>query len=138
MPSPAPEKKRPPEGPGPRPGEKLSTEELLSFVEAVLAEMVKNRDVKWDRDGKPLASLRSSGETAECSWVHFLVDMSAIGMPMDTTLIAHSYEGETGLEWTIGSTPLAVTPKGTTAKATADALNMNVLLAGFRQFVSRP
>lgn len=40
--------------------------------------------------------------------------------------------------WQLGSVPGDVPPRGATPKATADALNMNVLLAGFRGFVSPP
>ena len=55
--------------------------------------MVKNRDVSWDSRGKPRASVRASGETAECTWVHMVVDISAIGMPIDSPLVVTASRG---------------------------------------------
>ena len=114
---------------------KLSLDKLRMHVDAVLVEMVKNRDVKWDDNGEPIAKLKTCGQDAECSWVFYEVDMSAIGMPVDTPLIAHSYEGEAVLEWNIGPTPLAKTGKSVPPKEAADTLNMDRLLDAFQRFV---
>ena len=117
------------------PTEKLSLEVLGEFVKAVLIEMVGNRDVMWDSEGRPKAQALGCGETPACSWCHFEVDMSAIGMPLDSPLIIASFEGDTFLTWNLGPVPLAHTPKGKTAKETADLLDMNCLLDAFRRFV---
>ena len=86
MPTPAPTPN--PDPARPLDGESLwPTDETLrgspsvTFVKAVLVEMVGNRDVMWDSDGRPKAQALGCGETSECSWCHFEVDMSAIGMP---------------------------------------------------------
>ncbi|RUL88009.1 hypothetical protein [Tautonia sociabilis] len=113
----------------------LSLDELREFVDAVLAGMAENRDVKWDEQGKPLATLKHCGQDPECTWLFYEVDMSAIGMPTDTPLIVHSYAGEADLEWTIGPTPLARTTRDSTPEQAAAALDMHVLLDGFRRFV---
>jgi hypothetical protein len=118
-----------------RPARPLSLAELRAFADAVLAGMVENRDVKWDEDGRPLATLRNCGQDPECTWLFYEVDMSAIGMPTDTPLIVHCYAGDAVLEWNIGPTPLAKTPREFTPGQAADALNMDVLLDGFRRFV---
>ena len=61
--------------------------------------------------------------------------MSAIGMMTDSPLIIASYEGDSFLTWNLGPVPMAYTPKGKTAKETADLLNMDTLLDAFRRFV---
>ncbi len=68
------------------PSRNVPLAELVSFTQEVLAEMVNNRDVKWDAKGKPRAKVRASGESADGSWIHLVVDMSAIGMPLDSPL----------------------------------------------------
>ena len=70
-----------------------------------------------------------------CSWCHYDVDFSAIGMPIDTPLVACSYEGDTFIVWHLGRTPFAHTPKGITAKHAAEVLNMDVLLSAFLRSV---
>lgn|GEM_PF-945323 len=138
MPTLTPDPDRPsnlPEGGRTRPTRPLSLDELRDFAEAVLAGMVENRDVKWDEQGRPLATLKNCGADSECTWLVYEVDMSAIGMPTDTPLVVHCYAGEAALDWTIGPTPLAKTSRELTPGQTADALNMDVLLDGFRRFV---
>lgn len=61
--------------------------------------------------------------------------MSAIGMPTNMPLLARSKSGEF-VEWSLGETPLARTPRSATAKEAADLLNMDTLLAGFRHWVA--
>jgi hypothetical protein len=136
-PSPAPNPQRPPslDGESLWPTHKLSLKELKTFVKSVLVEMVENRDVKWDEQGKPIARLKGSGETSNASWCHLEVDMSAIGMPMDSPLIICSYEGDNFLTWNLGSVTLACTPKEKTPKEVADTLNMDTLLVAFHRFV---
>lgn len=130
-----------PDGPSPRDAglprlaRNLPLDELRKFADAVLGEMAENRDVMSDEAGKPLATLRTCGQDGESTWLFYEVDMSGIGMPLDTPLIVQSYRGEDALAWTIGSTPLAETPRGGTAKETADLLEMNALLDAFRRFV---
>jgi hypothetical protein len=68
-------------GPEGRSTRNLTLEEFRSFTLEVLAEMVNNRDVESDEAGRPRASILASGETPECSWIHLVVDMSAIGLP---------------------------------------------------------
>jgi hypothetical protein len=122
-------------GPVPEPAEHLSAAELRRYVAAVLAEMVRNRDVKWDRQGRPVARVNASDETPEGSSVRLTVDMSAIGMPTDTPLVARSRDGQV-VEWSLGETPLARTPRSATPKEAADLLDMDTLLAGFRRWVA--
>ena len=139
MPTPAPKPNHDPtpslEGESLWPIRKLSVDELRSYVGAVLAEMVQNRDIKWDDDGEPIARLKGSGETRDASWCHFEVDISAIGMPMDSPLIIASYEGDSFVTWNLGPVSLASIPKGKTAKETADLIDMDCLLDAFRRFV---
>ena len=111
-------------------------ETLLAYAEKVVAAMAKNRDIRSDEAGKPGCSLRSSGEDSEASWLHFTADFSAIGMAVDMPLIATAYADENSVEWNFGVTPIAKTPRSATPKEAADALNMNVLLDGFRRFVA--
>jgi len=138
MPNPTPERRRtegaPSHGPGPEPAAHLPVAELRRYVAAVLVEMVRNRDIKWDRRGRPVARVDASGETPEGSSVRLTVDMSAIGMPMNTPLVARSRDGQ-AVEWSLGETPLARTPRSATPKEAADLLNMDTLLAGFRRWV---
>src|SRR6516165_5664684 len=91
---------------------RLPLRELRDYVEAVLVEMVNNWAVKWDARGKPVAQLKAAAEDAKGSWCHYVVDMSAIGMSLDTPLVVHSYEGDNFLTWNLGATPLAHVPKG--------------------------
>src|SRR3954470_18459970 len=114
----------------------LPLAELVSFAREVLAEMVNNRDVKWDAKGNPRAKLRASGESADGSWIHLVVDMSAIGMPVDSPLVITAHAGDDSLEWSLGATAVAKTPRGATAKEAADALNMDVLLSAHRRFIA--
>ncbi len=109
---------------------------LLAYAEKVVAAMAKNRDIRPDDAGNPGCSLRTSGEDSEASWVHFTADFSAIGLPIDTPLIATAYADEHFVEWNFGVTPLTKTPRSATPNEAADALNMNVLLDGFRRFVA--
>ena len=108
-------------GADPRPSAGLPLDELRAFAWAVLREMVANRDVKWDEAGRPVATLRHCGSDSECTWLSYEVDMSAIGMPMDTPLIVQSYAGERFISWSLGVTPLAETPRGRTSTRTASA-----------------
>src|SRR3954471_21396125 len=107
MPNPTPERKRTGEAPshesGTEPARHLPAAELRRHVAAVLAEMVKNRDIKWDRHGRPVARVRAAGEAPEGSSVHPTVDMSAIGMPTNTPLSSRSGDGEF-IEWSLGET----------------------------------
>src|SRR5437879_5297954 len=103
-----------------RPDEHLLLKALRLYVGRVLAEMVNNRDVKWDKEGHPIAGERASGDSAECTWVHLVVDMSAIGMPIDSPLIVYAYAGTDSLEWHLGATPLAQTARAATPKQAAD------------------
>lgn len=139
MPTPAPEPNHDPapslDGESLWPTRKLSVDELRSHVGAVLSEMVQNRDIKWDDEGEPIARLMGSGETSHASWCHFEVDISAIGMPMDSPLIIASHEGDSFVTWNLGPVPLACIPKGKTAKETADLLDMDCLLDAFCRFV---
>ncbi len=118
------------------PTRKLSREELLSHVGAVLTELVRNRDIKGDDAGEPIAQLQGSGETANASWCHFEVDISGIGMPVDSPLIIASYEGDSFVTWNLGPVPLGFIPKEKTAKEAAALLDMNCLLDAFRRFVA--
>ena len=139
MPTPVPNPKNDPapslNGESLWPTRKLPVDELRSYVGAVLSEMVQNRDIKWDDEGEPIARLMGSGETANASWCHFEVDISAIGMPMDSPLIIASYEGDSFVTWNLGPVSLAYVPKGKTAKETADLIDMNCLLDAFHRFV---
>jgi hypothetical protein len=97
--------------------------------------MVKNRDVKWDRQGRPVARVNASGETPEGPSVPLTVEMSAIGMPTNTPLVARRRDGQ-AVEGSLRETSLARTPRSATPKETADLLNMDTLPAGFRRFVA--
>ena len=97
--------------------------------------MVNNWAVKWDARGKPVAQLKAAAEDAKGSWCHYVVDMSAIGMSLDTPLVVHSYEGDNFLTWNLGATPLAHMPKGWSPRETAEELDRETLLDGFRRFV---
>lgn len=108
---------------------------LVSYAKAVLAELAENRDVKSDDEGRAVYRLRSAGMTAECTWQLIETDFSAIGMATDMPLIAHAYADASEIEWHFGPTPILSTPRTATPKAAADALNMDVLLDGFRRFV---
>ena len=108
---------------------------LVSYARAVLEGLAENRDVKSDDDGRAIYRLRSSGFSAECTWQLFEVDFSAIGMATDMPLIVYAYPDATELEWHFGPTPIASTPRTSSPKAAADALDMNVLLDGFHRFV---
>ena len=118
-----------------RPSRGVSPGELVAFAREVLAEMANNRDVKCDRRGKPRASVRASGEAAGCTRVHLVVDMSAIGMPTDSPLVVATSAGDDWLEWSLGPTPIARTPKGATAKEAAGMLDMDTLLDAHRRLV---
>jgi hypothetical protein len=74
--------------------------------------------------------------TPECTFQVFEVDFSAIGMATDMPLIAHAYADSAEIEWHFGPTPIASTPRSASPKAAADALDMDVLLDGFRRFVA--
>ena len=136
-PTPAPNPQAPPSlnGASLWPTHKLPLKELKAFVKTVLAEMVENRDVKWDEQGKPIARLLGSGETSHASWCHLEVDMSAIGMPINSPLIVCSYEGDNFLTWNLGPVTMACTPKEKSAKEVAETLNMDTLLVAFHRFV---
>jgi hypothetical protein len=111
-------------------------ETLLAYAEKVVAAMAKNRDIRPDEAGEPGCSLRSSGADAEASWLHFTADFSAIGMAVDMPLVVTAYGDENSVKWNFGVTPIATTPRTATPKEAADALNMDVLLDGFRRFVA--
>ena len=141
MPSPTPNPHRDPppnplDGASLRPAAALPLDELRAFADAVLAEMAKNRDVTWDADGRPVAELKCGGQEPGWTWLLYEVDMSAIGMPLDTPLLVHSCAGEGVLAWDLGASPLARIPRGKTPEETAAALNMDTLLAGFVRFVA--
>ena len=136
----------PTHSPNPQPGRSLDGEslwpihrlplkDLKAFVKAVLAEMVENRDVKWDDQGQPIARVKGSGERPECSWCHIEVDLSAIGMPTNSPLIVCSHEGDNFLTWNLGPVLIACTPKARSAKEAAATLSMDTLLRAFRRFV---
>jgi hypothetical protein len=92
--------------------------------------------VKSDDNGRAIYCLRSSGITAECTWQMFDVDFSGIGMATDMPLIVHAFADAKDVEWNFESTAIATTPRSATPKAAADTLDMNVLLDGFRRFVT--
>jgi hypothetical protein len=117
------------------PTHKLPLRELRAHVKAVLAAMVENRDVKWDERGRPIARAKGSGETAEYSWVHYEVDLSAIGMPTNSPLIVCSHAGDNFVTWNLGPVLIAGIPKEKSPKDAADTLNMDTLLEAFRRFV---
>ncbi len=121
---------------GPLPATRaLPLDALVAYANEVLVEMTRNRDVKWDAKGKPVATLRSAGTDAECSWVHYQVDLSGIGLAMEMPLIALAYAEESSIAWQFGPTPIATTPRVASPKAAADTLEMDTLLAAFRRFV---
>ena len=109
--------------------------ELRVFIGDVLVAMAENRDVMRDSKGKPKAKLRASGEDSRCSYCHLVVDLSAIGLPVDSPLAVVSHDGDTFVCWHLGRVPLAQTPKGLSAKEAAEAINMDVLLAAHRRLV---
>lgn len=108
---------------------------LVTYARGVLAELADNRDVKSDDEGWALYRLRSSGVTPECTWQFIEADFSGLGMATDMPLIAHAYSDAGDIEWNFGPTPILSTPRTATPKEAADALDMNVLLDGFRRFV---
>src|SRR3954469_12557533 len=118
----------PPSGPVP-------LDVLVSYAREVLAGLAENRDVKSDDEGRALYRLRSSGVTPECTWQFIEADFSGLGMATDMPLIAHAYSDAGDIEWNFGPTPIRSTPRTATPKEAADALDMNVLLDGFRRFV---
>ena len=122
--------------PSPWPTQRLPLADLKAFVGEVLVEMVKARDVSWDAKGRPVAKLRASKEDDTCSWCHFIVDFSAIGMPTNTELTVSSREGDSFLIWYLGRTPLVQTPKGLTPAEAAATMDMDTLLAGHRRLVA--
>lgn len=113
----------------------VSLDLLVAYAREVLAELAENRDLKSDDEGRAVYRLRSSGMTAECTWQWIEADFSAIGMATDMPLIAHAYADAGDIEWHFGPTPIHSTPRTATPKEAADALNMDVLLPGFRRFV---
>lgn len=108
---------------------------LKPYAEAVLGELAKNRDLRSE-GGKPCYRVQSSGEDSEASWLQMVADFSAIGMAIDMPLIVTAYADDASLEWNFGPTPVGKTPRTATPKEAADALDMNVLLDGFRRFVA--
>lgn len=108
---------------------------LVAYARDVLSELAENRDVKSDDEGRAIYRLRSSGMTAECTWQLIEADFSGLGMAVDMPLIAHAYSDASDIEWNFGPTPILSTPRTVTPKEAADALNMDVLLVGFRRFV---
>lgn len=108
---------------------------LVAYARDVLAELAENRDVKSDDEGRAVYRLRSSGVTSECTWQLIETDFSGLGMATDMPLIAHAYSDAGEIEWHFGPTPILSTPRTATPKEAADALNMDVLLDGFRRFV---
>ena len=108
---------------------------LIAYASEVVIELAKNRDVKRDEAGRPVFRLRSAGQTAECTFQMFEVDFSAIGMATDMPLIAYAYADAADIEWHFGSTPILSTPRTISPTEAAEALNMDVLLEGFRRFV---
>src|SRR5262249_46682892 len=114
----------------------LPLADLRSFVAAVLVEMVKNRDVKWDDEGRPVASLRRSGEDERGSWCLFIVDFSAIGLPTNSALLVRSREGDSFQSWYLGRVPLAQTQKNLTPTEAAAIMDMDTLLAAHRRLVA--
>jgi hypothetical protein len=129
------EQTKPPDGPSPWPTEHLPLAELRSFVREVVAAMGANRDVMTDARGRPLARVRRSGEDSTCSYLHLIVDMSAIGMPTNTPLNACSFDGDTFVRWHLGSIPLAQTPKAMSPAEAAAVLDMDCLLDAHRRWV---
>ena len=118
------------------PGGRVPHEMLVGYAREVLAELASNRDVKNDEAGRAIYRLCSAGMTAECTWQMFEVDFSAIGMATDMPLVAHAYADAAEIEWHFGPTPIASTPRTSSPKEAAGALNMDVLLEGFRRFVA--
>lgn len=108
---------------------------LAAYARDVLAELAGNRDVKSDDEGRAIYRLRPSGMTAECTWQLIEADFSAIGMATDMPLIAHAFSDAGEIEWHFGATPILSTPRSYSPKEAADALDMEVLLNGFRRFV---
>src|SRR4051812_22935927 len=108
---------------------------LRPYAEAVLAGLAENRDLRSE-DGKPCYRVQSSGEDKEASWLQIVADFSAIGMATDMPLIVTAFADDASLEWNFGPTPIGKSPRTATPKAAADALDMNVLLDGFRRFVA--
>lgn len=115
---------------------RVALDVLVAYAQAVLDELAANRDVKCDDAGRTVSRMRSSGITPECTWQMFDVDFSGIGMATDMPLIVHAFADAKDVEWNFESTPIASTPRSATPKAVADTLDMNVLLDGFRRFVT--
>src|SRR4051812_27157644 len=113
----------------------VSLDLLVAYARDVLAELAENRDVKSDDEGRALYRLRSAGMTPECTWQWIEADFSGLGMATDMPLIAHAYSDAGEIEWHFGPTPILSTPRSYSPKEAADALNMDVLLDGFRRFV---
>lgn len=109
--------------------------ELIAHADAVFKEMVENRDIAWDDRGEPIAELLDCGQTSDCTWCYFEVDISAIGMPTDSPIVVSSYEGDNFVTWSLGDELIALIPKGKSAKETAESLGMDPLLDAFRRFV---
>ena len=86
-----------------------------------------------DEAGRPVARLECSGEDAGCAWCHYVVDLSAIGMRRDSPLVVRSREGDNFLSWHLGATPLAHVPKDRSPRETAEVLDRETLLDGFRR-----
>ena len=114
---------------------KLPLAALRAYVEAVLIEMTAHRDVPGDETGRPIARLESSGEDAGCAWCHYVVDLSAVEMRRDSPLVVRSREGDNFLSWHLGAIPLAHVPLGWSPRETAEVLDRETLLDGFRRFV---
>ena len=66
----------------------------------------------------------------------FDVDFSGLGMATDMPLIVYAYSDAAEVEWHFGPTRISATPRSFSPKAAADALDMHVLLDGFRRFVA--
>ena len=75
--------------------------------------------------------VNASGETPEGSWVRHPVDMSAVGMPANTPLVARSGDAQT-VVWSLGETHLAITPRSATPRGASDLPNSDTLLHGVR------
>jgi hypothetical protein len=108
---------------------------LRPYGEAVLAEMAKNRDVKGDAGGKPVATLCSWAEDQKGTRLHWAADFSGIGMATDMPLMVAASADAEPLAWNFGTALIATTPREATPKEAADILEMNTLLAAFRRFV---
>ena len=113
---------------------------LGTYVLAVLDRMAENRDIMSDPDGMPVLTRFDVQRTDTRLRVNLEVDASAIGMPINTPIVAiQSKEHPDHIAWMLDDRILiATTPVDWSPERVADeALEMNNLLAAHAKWFGR-